>query len=103
MSRVQKVMYTDIIDGKVSYEFYMSSFSGDNHENIQRQCKILESVVEKKLTKAQKQILYMYYDNKLTMQDIANTLGKDKSTISKSLKRSKEIIEDYMQFTSFRQ
>ncbi len=47
MSRVQKVMYTDIIDGKVSYELYMSSFSGDNHENIQRQCKILESVVEK--------------------------------------------------------
>lgn len=103
MSRIQKVMYTDIIDGKVSYELYMSSSSGDNHENIQRQCKILESVVEKKLTNAQKQILYMYYDNKLTMQDIADTLGKDKSTISKSLKRSKAIIEDYMQFTGFRQ
>ncbi|MBP0979518.1 MAG: sigma-70 family RNA polymerase sigma factor [Oscillospiraceae bacterium] len=103
MSRNKKIQYSNIVDEKFSFDFYSGSFGGNNSGNIKNQCKILRLIIEEQLTDKQKQILNMYYSCNLNIPQISEKIGKNKSTVSRSLKRSRETIRDYMKYNSFRQ
>lgn len=103
MPKKNKIQYSNIVDQKFSFNLYLDSFGGNNSENIKNQCKILRLIIEEQLTDRQKQILNMYYGCNLNIPQISEKIGKHKSTISRSLKRSRETIRDYMKYNSFRQ
>ncbi len=47
------------------------------------------------LTLKQQQILTMYFENDLTMQEIADNLNISKAAVNDQIKRSAKILEDY--------
>ena len=49
----------------------------------------MRSAVESELTGRQRQLVEMYYLRQMRMQDIADELGLDISTVSRTLKRAK--------------
>lgn len=50
--------------------------------------KVLQRVIKNELTASQKQVLMLYYDRKHTMQEIADTLHINKSTVSRTHARA---------------
>lgn len=97
-----KFTYDDYIDEMVSLKIYDEEGENNNKENIKRIGKILSLIIQRELTNNQRKIFNMYYYENLNMAQISQEMGKNKSTISRSLKRSREKIKNYMQYNSFR-
>lgn len=102
MARNRKYEYSKLMDNKVSFYLYQRSNENDNSKKVKDKFKILKKVIEKELTLKQKEIFNMYYLNRDSIKQISQKLGKDKSTVSRSLKRSREKIKKYMQYNAFR-
>ena len=103
MTAKKKITYSSIVDEKFSFFSYNDSLSQTNREVIRKQCEILNYIITNKLSKKQQRILNLYYYENYKMKDIANIIGIDKSTVSRSIKRSKSKIKEYMNFSNFRQ
>ncbi len=102
MARRQRITYNHINDQKISFDVYNDSLRTNNSKTIKSQCDVLKLIIQEQLTKKQKEILDMYYNHNLTISEISQKIGKNKSTISRSLKSSKKKIKLYMQYNSFR-
>ena len=103
MSRKRKSMYSEMIDNKFSFNFYNYSKGADNSKIIKDRCKVLKLIINQELTDKQKEVLTLYYNYNLNIPQISERLGKNKSTISRSLKTSESIIRSYMKYSNFRQ
>lgn len=69
-----------------------------NSDHMQIACRALGDIIEKELTPKQREMVLFYFYEEKTMQEIAEILGINKSTVSRTLKRAKERIRKYMQF-----
>ena len=61
----------------------------DNAEQLERLRRNLRQAREQELTPRQRQILSLYYDRGLTMTQIAGKLGLNRSTVCRTLHRSR--------------
>lgn len=103
MAKKQKIIYDTVIDMKASFEQYNYLNSLDNTGNIKSQCVVLQRIIKEQLTSKQRQTLQLYYQYNLTVSEISKKIGKNKSTVSRSLNSAKNKIKDYMQYNNFRQ
>lgn len=62
----------------------------DNTEQRERLLRGLRQAREQELTPRQKEVLALYYDQGLSMPQIAGRLGVNASTVSRTLRRAKE-------------
>ena len=62
----------------------------DNREQLDRLRRNLRRAREQELTPRQKQVLELYYDQGHTIPQIAEALGLNRSTVSRTLRRAKD-------------
>jgi RNA polymerase sigma factor (sigma-70 family) len=59
---------------------------------------IMLKVLQQELTEIQLSLVEMYYFQHMNMVQIAEVLGKDTSTISRTLKRARQRIKRFMKY-----
>lgn len=73
----------------------------DNQKNESEKAffiKMLKRIINDQLTTRQKHFIVLYYFKKLDMKTIAKHENVNKSTVSRSISRSKQIIFNYLQY-----
>lgn len=71
----------------------------DNAEQLARLRRNLRRARERELTARQRQMLALYYDQGMNTPQIARELGLNRSTVSRTLRRAKERLYQYLQYT----
>lgn len=64
--------------------------AGDNSERLERLRRNLRQARERELTPRQRQLLELYYDQGMTIPQIAEELGLNRSTVSRTLRRARD-------------
>lgn len=95
----QKQLQLDINEYYYNYEYY----SRNNNENTNAQylkClkACLKIAMEKEITPYQKEVLEDYYYQEKKMSEIAEKKGVNISTISRQIRRAKEIIRGKLEY-----
>lgn len=73
--------------------------AGDNSEQLNRLRRNLRRARERELTVRQRQMLALYYDQGMSMVQIAQVLGLNRSTVSRTIRRAKERLYHCLQYT----
>lgn len=68
---------------------YMRSIAPDNDETIERLKRNLRIARREELTPRQRQVLQLYFEQEMTMEQVARKLGITKSTVSRTIARAK--------------
>ena len=63
--------------------------AGDNSERLNRLRRSLRQAREQELTPRQRQMLTLYYDQGMNIPQIAEELGPNRSTVSRTLQRAR--------------
>lgn len=64
--------------------------AGDNSERLERLRRNLRQARERELTPRQRQMLELYYDQGMNIPQIAEELGVNRSTVSRTLRRARD-------------
>mgnify|MGYP002651003321 CR=1 FL=1 len=64
--------------------------SADNSERLERLRRNLRQARVRELTPRQREMVFLYYDRGLKMSQIAQKLGVNRSTVSRTVKRAKQ-------------
>lgn len=71
----------------------------DNSLRLERMRRNLRQAREKELTPHQKQVLELHYDQHMRVTEIARYLGVNPSTVSRTLRRARDRLHRYLQYT----
>lgn len=77
---------------------WQRSNSGDNSERLGRMRRRLPDAMAE-LTSRQRQMIQLQYAEKLTVTQIAQRLGVNKSTVSRCLRRARQTLYSRLRFT----
>lgn len=70
----------------------------DNSERLARLRRGLRQAREQELTPRQRQMLELYFDQGMTIPRIAEELGLNRSTVSRTLRRAKNRLYRYLRY-----
>ncbi|MBD5162763.1 MAG: sigma-70 family RNA polymerase sigma factor [Oscillibacter sp.] len=71
----------------------------DNSEQLARLRRNLRRVRESELTDRQAEMIHLYYDLGMSIPQIAQEKGLNKSSVSRTLKRGRERLKRYLQYS----
>lgn len=71
----------------------------DNSEQLARLRRNLRRVRESELTERQAEMIHLYYDLGMSIPQIAQEKGVNKSSVSRTLKRGRERLKRYLQYS----
>ena len=77
---------------------WLRANAGDNSERLERLRRNLRQARERELTPRQRQVLDLYYDRGMTIPRIAEELGLNRSTVSRTLSRGRKRLKRYLQY-----
>lgn len=72
--------------------------AGDNSERLERLRRNLRQARERELTPRQRQLVSLYYDQGMTIPQIAGELGLNRSTVSRTLRRARDRLYRYLRY-----
>lgn len=78
---------------------WMDANAQDNEYDLRRLKRNLRIAREEELTPRQKQVLYMYFEQGMTVTQIARALSVNKSTVSRTLRRGKRRLRHCLRYT----
>lgn len=78
---------------------WLRANAGDNSEQITRLRRNLRRAREEELTARQREIAELYYDQGMTMPQIAERLGVSRSTVSRTLRRARDRLYRFLRYT----
>ena len=70
----------------------------DNSERLARLRRGLRQAREQELTPRQRQMLELYFDRGMNIPQLAEELGLNRSTVSRTLRRAKERLYRYLRY-----
>ena len=73
--------------------------AGDNGEQMTRLRRNLRRAREEELTERQREMVGLYYDQGMTMPQIAERLGVSRSTVSRTLRRARDRLYRFLRYT----
>lgn len=73
--------------------------AGDNGEQVARLRRNLRLARERELTRRQREMVALYYDQGMTMPQIAERLGVNRSTVSRTLRRARDRLYRFLRYT----
>ena len=85
-------------DDRVDLETFVQAMAGDNQTRLAELQACLGKALREDVTPRQQQVLFLYYVQGLNMRQIAEALGVERSTISRTLKRGEERIRHRMRY-----
>lgn len=68
---------------------WIAAHAGDNESNLARLKRNLRLAREEELTARQRELLRLRYEENLSVSEIAALIGRDKSTVSRTLSRAR--------------
>ena len=71
----------------------------DNGEQMTRLRRNLRLARERELTERQREMVGLYYDQGMTMPQIAERLGVNRSTVSRTLRRARDRLHRFLRYT----
>ena len=71
----------------------------DNGEQMTRLRRNLRRAREEELTERQREMVGLYYDQGMTMPQIAERLGVSRSTVSRTLRRARDRLYRFLRYT----
>lgn len=77
------------------YSRQMSEDNSEAHTSLKRN---LIQALQQDVTQRQREMLLMYYSQGQTMQAIALTLGVDRSTVSRTIKRGEQRLQRCLRY-----
>lgn len=86
---MKKVSYESTY-GCVDITVYTALMAEDNREQMGRLRRNLTQALRRDITPRQREYMELYYGKRMSMGDIADHLGVNKSTVSRTLKRGRE-------------
>ena len=75
------------------------SHAEDNSEQLARLRRNLRKAREQELTTRQREMVSLYYDQGMTIPQIAEQLGLNRSTVSRTLRRARERLYRFLQYS----
>lgn len=78
---------------------WLRANAGDNSEQMDRLRRNLRRAREQELTKRQREMVALYYDQGMTMPQIAERLGVSRSTVSRTLRRARDRLYRFLRYT----
>ena len=81
-----------------SLQLWQQGQQEDNRQQIRRLLVNLPLAVEEELTPRQREILGLYYDEGLTMSQIGERLGLNRSTVCRTIHRARERLYRSLRF-----
>ena len=85
--------------GDLEYQFYLRSLYGaDNGSTRRRLVKNLRRAIDSELTPRQRQMLTLYFLQGVKMHEIAEELGVNKSTVSRTVSRGKSRLQKCLKY-----
>ena len=84
---------------RAGLQAWLRSQAGDNSDRRRRLLRNLPRAVAAELTPHQQQVLELYIDQGMTMSSIAEMLGVNKSTVSRTLKRALQRLERCLRYS----
>ena len=73
--------------------------AADNGEQMTRLRRNLRLARERELTERQREMVALYYDQGMTMPQIAERLGVNRSTVSRTLRRARDRLHRFLRYT----
>ncbi len=100
---MQKRLKSDFIgDAEFCADKEITALIGDtesnNSEKHRLMLKILRKVIEEELTERQRQMITLYYFERANIPQIAERLGLNRSTVSRTISRGRRNIMEKMKF-----
>jgi len=77
---------------------YSRRLSGDNSRELDRLKRNLYRAIQEEVTPRQRLLLSLYYGEGMSMPDIAQQLGVDKSTVSRTIKRGEARLQRCLRY-----
>ena len=77
---------------------YMRAAAPDNDETIERLKRNLRLARRQELTPRQAQMLYLYFDREMTMEQVGKKLGVTKSTVSRTISRAERRLKRCLRY-----
>lgn len=78
---------------------WLRSNAGNNSEQLARLRRNLRRAREEELTERQREMVALYYDQGMTMPQIAKRLGVSRSTVSRTLRRARDRLYRFLRYT----
>ena len=77
---------------------YARLMAEDNSGQLRQLRRNLASALREDVTERQRQVLLLYYDQGMTMKEIARELGVDRSTVSRTMKRGEQRLRRCLRY-----
>lgn len=78
---------------------WMRANAPDNSEQLSRLRRNLRLARERELTERQREMVSLYYDQGMTVPQIAKQLGVNRSTVSRTLRRARDRLYRFLRYT----
>lgn len=78
---------------------WLQESAGDNSERLERLRRNLRRAREEELTPRQRELLELYFDQGMTIPQIARRLSLNRSTVSRTIRRAKERLYRCLRYT----
>lgn len=78
---------------------WLRESAGDNSERLERLRRNLRRAREEELTPRQRELLELYFDQGMTIPQIARRLSLNRSTVSRTIRRAKERLYRCLRYT----
>mgnify|MGYP005956252359 CR=1 FL=1 len=78
--------------------FYARMMAEDNSDQIHQLQQNLTRALQEDVTPRQRQVLFLYYDQRMTMKEIGAALGVDRSTVSRTMKRGENRLRRCLRY-----
>lgn len=92
-------MPSDYLLDKAAFEMWQQE-SCDNETEVEAFKKIVKKVIQNELNEKQREILYLYYYDRLTMEQIAKQLNVNTSAICRHLKRIRRKLYGFLKYAA---
>ena len=79
-------------------QLWLREMAGDNSQQRERLLRNLRLAREQELSPRQQQVLQMYYDQEMTIPAIARLLEVQPSTVSRTMKRARQRLYNYLRY-----
>lgn len=86
-----------VMENLLGEQRFRDETAEDNAERLLRLKRKLPAALSK-LPEKKRMYLLAYYSDHLTMEQLAERFGVNKSTVSRSIQRGKKKLQDYLQF-----
>jgi RNA polymerase sigma factor (sigma-70 family) len=77
---------------------YSRQISGDNSREISRLKRNLIRALQEEVTDKQREVMTLYYAEGMTMKEIAQQMGVDRSSVSRTIKRGENRLQRCLKF-----